>query len=464
MSRKYVKQLADPLYGTIGLTNIEVEVIGTRAFQRLTNIEQLGVVHHVFPGASYSRFAHSIGVCHVAGQILDALAQSGHWISDEDWQRYRLAALLHDVGHYPFSHAFENALKGSELGTHLEHETVGAMVIKHDPELSGVLKPAYDPVSISAIFNRYELPGIDTTLQDVISSGIDADRLDYLRRTAHYSGVPYGSVDGDYLTSQFRTDDDGNVCITTRARLTADHFLLSRWFEYQQIIYHHTVQAADTILEDVLIELIGQNEAFHCTPSNVREKIKEGNWASFDDTTALTGIRDLAKETKDDVLQEKCRALLERRLPKTIFEHSRFRERENKGTRSSDEPLEDGALDALAKQFNLERDRWYLKPKSVPFTKMWPDGKRTRKGKHDVRIGEPVRTNGITTPTSTLIADDHQAVMSLLAEKERYTWRLFVFFPLDWDETKVEETRSEIRDTLFSQYISDDELQHIKST
>src|SRR5713101_5180121 len=107
------KRVADPVHGTIGLSELEAAVINTGAFQRLRNVKQLGLAPLVFPGADYSRFSHCLGACHVTGSILEALRSSGSAdsLTDERIQIYRLSALLHDVGHYPFSHAMEEAVK-----------------------------------------------------------------------------------------------------------------------------------------------------------------------------------------------------------------------------------------------------------------------------------------------------------------------------------------------------------------
>src|SRR5579862_6668732 len=107
------KRIADPVHGTIGLSALEANIIGTPAFQRLRNVKQLALAPLVYPGANYTRFSHSLGVCHVTGLILTALQQTTQFsdsegsISDDEIQLYRLAALLHDIGHYPFSHVME---------------------------------------------------------------------------------------------------------------------------------------------------------------------------------------------------------------------------------------------------------------------------------------------------------------------------------------------------------------------
>jgi HD superfamily phosphohydrolase len=106
------KTINDAVHGSIGLTQPEVDIVSSPAFQRLRNVKQLGLAALVYPGANYSRFAHSIGACHLVGRILDAIQRNtGNPFSTDTVQRYRLAALLHDIGHYPFSHVVENVVE-----------------------------------------------------------------------------------------------------------------------------------------------------------------------------------------------------------------------------------------------------------------------------------------------------------------------------------------------------------------
>ena len=117
-SSKYRQgRITDPVHGTIELSQLEIDLLSTRSFQRLHNVKQLGLAHLVFPGADYSRLSHSLGVNHITGKILDSLRRnSGEVIGDQEYQLYRLAGLLHDVGHYPYSHTFENAVSAFYQG------------------------------------------------------------------------------------------------------------------------------------------------------------------------------------------------------------------------------------------------------------------------------------------------------------------------------------------------------------
>jgi HD superfamily phosphohydrolase len=105
------KRISDPVYGSMGFSEAETDVIGTPNFQRLRNIKHLGLVDYVFPGATYARFSHCLGTCHLTGRILDSLCKVRPDIEEREVQIYRMAALLHDVGHYPFSHAMDEAVE-----------------------------------------------------------------------------------------------------------------------------------------------------------------------------------------------------------------------------------------------------------------------------------------------------------------------------------------------------------------
>src|ERR1041384_1291833 len=138
MAEYDAKRIADPVHGTIGISELEAKVITTQVFQRLRNIKQLGLAHYVYPGADYSRLSHSLGACHITGRILEALNRNCYQefnITELEIRLCRVAALLHDVGHYPFSHAMEHALTDyytsamQDLGDD-EHPT--KKVLKHE--------------------------------------------------------------------------------------------------------------------------------------------------------------------------------------------------------------------------------------------------------------------------------------------------------------------------------------------
>ena len=185
----------DALYDRIPLSTPELALIGTRAFLRLDRIQQLGFVSRVWPGARHARYEHSLGVLHLTRLAVAHLraTAAGNWITDTDARVAAAAALLHDIGHYPFSHAIE------ELGAPVaSHETVGRHIIE-GPEIATILRREWDvpPERVAAMIDPAgrELPDADRILRGLLSGPLDMDKLDYLPRDANACNVPYGGVD-----------------------------------------------------------------------------------------------------------------------------------------------------------------------------------------------------------------------------------------------------------------------------
>lgn len=162
------KRISDPVHGIISLTEVELAVVDSRAFQRLRGVRQLGLAHYVFPGADYTRFAHSLGACHVMGRIMEALKSGGASIDAKMVQVHRLAALLHDVGHYPFSHATEHAMEDHYKDTLLTPPNAGAA----SPGTEATA--AVDPQEPG--FLNHELLGRDPPDQHQYQEGHDQQR------------------------------------------------------------------------------------------------------------------------------------------------------------------------------------------------------------------------------------------------------------------------------------------------
>lgn len=343
------EHIADPIHGRIGVSELELNIINTPAFQRLRNIHQLGFAHFVFPSADYSRFVHSIGVCHLAGRVMNNWLRKqdkcrGHkqHIRESEWdgliKKYRLAALLHDIGHYPYSHAIEEANKAYSGGAEeinplkappLPHEANGAKIIESDPEISKVLENAeIRPAEIGDIFSAKR-----GKFSNLISSDLDVDRIDYLSRNAHSSGVPYGIVDREYLVGHigFQEVSDNpdlpwRLYIDESAMRTAEHTLLSRYFDYQQMIFHTDVVGFEKLLVDVLLYLMTNNE-FPSTEREYAKFVKSGEWSERDDPWLLSIIRKKwpgSEETSNNLEGRKARMLLRRKAPELVFQDERL--------------------------------------------------------------------------------------------------------------------------------------------
>ena len=245
---RYVKHVFDNVHGYIGLTEPELAVVDSPAFQRLRRVKQLGPADLVYPGATHSRFSHSLGSCFLAGRLMEALFP---WEGEDAVQLVRLAALIHDVGHPPLSHTLEGAMG-------VGHEEVGEVLVL-EGELADALSSAgYSPREVA------EVAWGENPWRVVISSPLDADRLDYLLRDSLHTGVVYGRPDVDRLLRVVRAVDVGGrtaVAVPERSVHVVEHFLLARSFMYRAVYTHKTVVSFELMYSKAYSLLVETGEA-----------------------------------------------------------------------------------------------------------------------------------------------------------------------------------------------------------
>lgn len=271
-----VVELRDPLHGPIPVTKGELDVIDTPVFQRLRGIKQLGFAEYVFPGAVHHRYLHSIGAMHVGGLLMDRIIAGEPRLQGAEGSRLRqlvrLAALLHDVGHPPLSHAAEALLPPlAELQTghgkpgRASHEDMTFELVTASP-LTKTLNRAFGDQGISAAdvaaviasepgdrADAFVVDGIDhwPLVHAMVSGEMDVDRMDYLLRDSHYAGVRYGVYDRDWLLSHTRVVDDGataRLALDLRALPAFEHFLLARYHMFQMVYFHPKSDIYDAML------------------------------------------------------------------------------------------------------------------------------------------------------------------------------------------------------------------------
>ena len=242
--RRRVKYFQDPLYGQIAVADpLLLGLIDSRAVQRLRHIRQLGVSYLTFLGAEHSRFSHSLGAMTLMGRALQHLEQEeGIKIGRAGRELALAAALLHDIGHCAFSHTLETALIG-------HHERMGVRLLREEPELKRRLGPKGPRV---AALMEGKLAGAEARLiHDLLSSQLDVDRLDYLVRDAHYTGVNSGSVDLGRIIASF-TVHRGRLAVKERGLLAVEEYFLARYFMYWKVYYHKTSRALELLFKAVL--------------------------------------------------------------------------------------------------------------------------------------------------------------------------------------------------------------------
>lgn len=221
----------DPIHGSIALDDWAVPLVDAPVVQRLRRIHQLGTAHLVYPGAHHRRFEHSLGAHHVAGQLAASMR-----LESADARTVRAAALLHDVGHGPFSHAFEELLK--ENGR--RHEEMSVDLVRWGPLADLLRQAGIDPVAVADC-----IAGTGR-LAPVVSGTLDADRMDYLLRDAHYTGVR-SSVDVERLVGTVEWLD-GRVVLQESGLLAAEGLLTTRFLMYPAVYLHRTVRASESML------------------------------------------------------------------------------------------------------------------------------------------------------------------------------------------------------------------------
>lgn len=249
------KAIRDPVWGYIYVPDPLLALIDTEDFQRLRNISQLGFVHLVYPGARHSRFEHSLGVYHLAKQFLARLVRSDPplEIDAEDVRVFLAATLLHDVGHYPFSHTLEE-LKPFFV----HHEERGRQLIE-DPAgpIAQVLRDQLhvDPVRVANVID-YESPGRavpdrDLLLASILSGTLDPDKIDYLLRDSLFCGVPFGeSVNRDRLIMSIKYDPDRRrPAITSKGVSAVEALVFTNYLMFRNVYWHHSVRSATAMFK-----------------------------------------------------------------------------------------------------------------------------------------------------------------------------------------------------------------------
>ena len=233
------KILNDPVYGFINIPNeLIFDIIEHRYFQRLRRIKQLGLTDFVYPGAIHTRFHHALGAMHLMGKALNALREKDVEITDEEYDAVMVGILLHDVGHGPFSHTLEFSLfKG------VKHEQVSIwMMERMNEEFSNALT-----LTLKIFRNDYH----KRFLHELISSQLDVDRLDYLKRDSYFTGVYEGSIGSERIIKMLNVESD-RLVVEEKGIYSIESFLNARRLMYWQVYLHKTSVSAEAMLIAVI--------------------------------------------------------------------------------------------------------------------------------------------------------------------------------------------------------------------
>jgi uncharacterized protein len=270
-----LKILNDPIYGFISIPNPFIyDLIQHPYFQRLRRISQMGLSYLVYPGAHHTRFHHALGCMHIMQKAIEVLRFKGVSISDEEENALLVAILLHDIGHGPFSHAMEHSIVED-----VNHEAISLLFMKNlNVEFDGKLS-----LAIKIFKGDYHRK----FMLQLISSQLDMDRMDYLKRDSFYSGVAEGNISSDRLIQMMTVVDD-QLVIEEKGIYSVEKFLMARRLMYWQVYFHKTSLAAELILTKVLKrakELTQKGIELNCSEPLLYFMNNKIELASFDNNT-----------------------------------------------------------------------------------------------------------------------------------------------------------------------------------
>ena len=245
--------LRDPVWNNIRVDELTLELVDTEVFQRLRYVRQLGWTYLVYPGATHSRFEHALGTHHLSRRTLALLCEAEDAsISEQEQAIVRSAALLHDVGHYPFSHALE------EIGA-LHHEDVARPLIT-DGAIASLLTSRLGNDAPARVFDLIRGES-KSALQGLISGSLDLDKIEYLKRDAFMCGVPYGEIDVDRLTNSLVLVDDPvtgrpALGVQEKALSALESLLFAKYQMYRNVYWHHAVRSATAMYKRLVEDAI----------------------------------------------------------------------------------------------------------------------------------------------------------------------------------------------------------------
>lgn len=333
------KIIRDPIHDLIKVEHkLVLDLLDTEPMQRLRRIRQLGVASLVYPGAEHSRFAHSLGVYHLAGRMFEQITLKSKE-NERDMLLVQVAALLHDIGHGPFSHLFEAFLSELRFKNTKSHEMwSGSIVMEHQElvECFDEYGEEFQSDVKDVITGDYKSP----LVHSIVNSQLDVDKFDYMLRDSYMTGAHYGKFDLNWMLRNLHfksvpmLDEDGlqiaakGIALDARRGISAlEQFLLGNLYLYNHVYYHKTVQCAEGVFIKILIRAIDllkegkdievNNRALNCIAND--EKLSMNDYLELDDVIVLSWIIHWSRNKQiDQFLYDLSLRFLNRRLLKAV--------------------------------------------------------------------------------------------------------------------------------------------------
>ena len=320
------KIINDPIYGFIKIeSQIIYDLMNHKYFQRLRRISQLGLSYLVYPGAQHTRFQHALGSLHLMDKAIQQLTNKGHEITSKEQEALRISILLHDIGHGPFSHALENILVNE-----INHEKITLMFMKQlNVEFDGKLS-----LAIEIFKNTYK----KKFLYQLVSSQLDMDRLDYLKRDSFYTGVTDGNIGTERIINMLNVAN-GNLVIEEKGIYSIEKFILARRLMYWQVYLHKTVISSENMLIKLIkrAKILLENKVEIFTTSNLKYFLSEDfakdlkknqikvieKFAELDDYDIYFCLKKW-QDSSDKILSILSSNLLNRNINKIIIENEKI--------------------------------------------------------------------------------------------------------------------------------------------
>jgi uncharacterized protein len=303
------KIINDPVYGFITIDDeLIFKIVAHPCYQRLRRIHQMAMAHLVYPGAVHTRLHHSLGAYHLMCNAVNELKNKGTVITKEEEQGARVAILLHDIGHGPFSHALENVLIEG-----MHHEAISLLLMKElNREFNGQLQTAID-IFTNVHPKKY--------LHQLVSGQLDTDRMDYLTRDSFFSGVSEGVIGYDRIIKMLVVNN-GELMVEEKAIYSIEKFLVARRLMYWQVYLHKTVLCAEQMLQRI-IKRAKYIKAFTKTPLNKfinepAETVTLEEFCRLDDFDVVSAIKEWCTHS-DKILSVLCEGIINRSLLKIKF-------------------------------------------------------------------------------------------------------------------------------------------------
>jgi hypothetical protein len=462
------KIIIDPVHGDIGLSKLETELIDTPTFQRLRRIKQLGLAYIVYPNARHSRFEHSLGVVHIMTRILESFrSKNKDAVPDDHFRKLRIAALLHDIGHYPYSHLMERidwdsaqkyiTKKGQDKKkvaappkAYPEQDKLGEIVITKRKDIMQKLKVGgVLPEEIAALIKGQR---VGLVIPNLLNASLDVDRLDYLVRDSLNTGLPYGKVDLNYIVNNLDLTDEKEVAVRAKAKSSIEHMLMGRYFMFNTVYMHKTVFAFEEMIRRIVRRLWEKGEIYR-SGQEIEEIAAEDSkeFLDFHDGYLDRLIDNYAGNTRDKKLAALCTAVKLRQPPKLVYEVSEL-------TLNGDNPSPKYTLlttsfkdkvKELARKAQVPEERWFLNDIKTPeFEKRHPFVSLAEaaafQDSGELQLMELVKVKKSSGEIERLLNDKS----SILYYMSRLKPRLYRVYVVGIDDAKAHEITTKIEEWL----------------